>query len=77
MKTIQIVIDEPLLRAVDRAVRRLKVKRSGLVREALHGHLRRLETLEQERRDREGYRARPQKARELAAWDEVAAWPGR
>lgn len=75
MKTIRIVIDEPLLREVDRAAKRLKLKRSSLVRFALHGHLRRLETLEKERRDREGYGGRPVKAREFAAWDKVGWRP--
>jgi metal-responsive CopG/Arc/MetJ family transcriptional regulator len=75
VETIQIVLDTPLLREADRAARRLKVNRSALVRAALHQHLKRLDALEKEARDREGYRRRPQDADDLAAWEGVAAWP--
>lgn len=75
METIQIVLDTPLLREADRAARRLKVNRSALVRAALQQHLKRLDALEKEARDREGYRRRPQDADDLAAWEGVAAWP--
>ena len=75
MQTIQVVIEDALLLAADRAVRRLKMNRSALIRQALRHHLRQLEALEKERRDREGYRRRDQAEDDLAAWDQVAAWP--
>jgi metal-responsive CopG/Arc/MetJ family transcriptional regulator len=75
METIQVVLDKKLLMAADRAARRLKANRSALVREALREHLRRLETLAKEDRDREGYRKRPQARGEAAAWEAEAAWP--
>lgn len=75
MQTIQVVIEDALLAATDRAVRRLRVNRSALVREALRGHLARLATLEKEARDRDGYRRFPQKGEDLAVWDRAAAWP--
>jgi metal-responsive CopG/Arc/MetJ family transcriptional regulator len=43
METVQIVLDEKLLRDTDRAARRTKQNRSALVREALREHLRRLD----------------------------------
>ena len=55
MKIIQVVLDVELLRAVDRAARRLKTNRSALFREALRAHLKRLDLIEREKRDREGY----------------------
>jgi metal-responsive CopG/Arc/MetJ family transcriptional regulator len=73
MQTIQIVLDESLLRLADRAARRAKVNRSALFREALREHLKRLETLEKERRDRLGYERAP--VTEFAVWDKGAAWP--
>lgn len=73
MQTIQVVLDESLLKGADRAARRTKVNRSALIREALREHLKRLATLERERRDRAGYERTP--ATELGAWDKVAAWP--
>ena len=42
MTTIQVVLEDSLLQAADRAVRRLKVNRSALIRDALREHLRRL-----------------------------------
>lgn len=73
MQTIQVVLDDALLKGADRAARRTKVNRSALIREALREHLKRLATLERERRDRAGYEHRP--ANEFGVWDEVTAWP--
>ena len=75
MATIQVVLEDSLLQAADRAVRRLKVNRSALVRDALREHLRRLSTHERERRDREGYARHPIAKDEFGAWARVTAWP--
>ena len=75
MATVQVVIDEPLLREADRAARALKLNRSEFVRAALREHLRRSRAHERERLDREGYRRVPEQSREAALWDRVAAWP--
>jgi metal-responsive CopG/Arc/MetJ family transcriptional regulator len=75
METIQIVVDAPLLRATDRAAKRLKINRSALVRTALQLHLKRLDAGEKEARDRAGYQRRPQDGDDLAVWEGVAAWP--
>ena len=60
MQTIQVVLDDDLLQAVDRVARRIKINRSALLREAL--------------RDRQGYEKRPDSG-ELTVWEGVAAWP--
>ena len=39
MNTIQVVIEEDLLRSADRVARQLKINRSALIRDALRGHL--------------------------------------
>lgn len=75
METIQVVLDSGLLHATNRAARKLRVNRSALVRRALREHLKALETLEKERRDREGYERFPVQPGEFDVWDEVAAWP--
>jgi Arc/MetJ-type ribon-helix-helix transcriptional regulator len=75
MNTIQVVIEEDLLRSADRVARRLKVNRSALIRDALRGHLQRLRTADLERREREAYERTPDDPAEFAAWDGVAAWP--
>lgn len=71
--TIQVVLEEALLKAADRAARRLKLNRSALIRDALREHLKRLRTNERERLDRHGYEKFPDD--EFAAWDKVASWP--
>jgi metal-responsive CopG/Arc/MetJ family transcriptional regulator len=75
MATVQIVLDKELLQAADEAARRTNQNRSALVREALRAHLRRLEILELEQRDREGYLRIPQDLDEAEMWESVAAWP--
>jgi len=75
METVQIVLDEGLLQATDRAARRLKLNRSALVREALREHLKRLEVRTSEERDREGYAKQPQTCDEIPLWEGKAAWP--
>jgi len=75
MTTIQVVLEDSLLQATDRAVRRLKVNRSALIRDALREHLKRLTVFEKERRDREGYGQHPITESEFGIWDKVTAWP--
>jgi metal-responsive CopG/Arc/MetJ family transcriptional regulator len=74
METIQVVIDEDLLRATDRVAKRTKMKRSALVREALREYLKRAHYQELERRDRKGYEKHPDTG-EFVAWEGVATWP--
>ena len=75
METIQVVMGKQLLRAADRAARRLKQNRSALIRDALRAHLERLSILELEERDRRGYEKVPEAAEDLAVWEKVAEWP--
>jgi len=75
MQTIQIVLEEALLQATDQAARRMKRNRSALVRDALREHLRRLEILAKEERDRAGYAKRRQEPDESSAWEAEGAWP--
>ena len=72
METVQIVLDKNLLQAADQAARRTKQNRSALVREALREHLRGLEVLACEERDRKGYARLPQSESHL--WEAEAAW---
>jgi len=75
METIQVVIEAALLKAADRAARRLKLNRSAFIREAVRSHLRGLQVREREEADREGYERLAETRADLAAWDRVAAWP--
>ena len=75
MATIQIVLDNELLEAADKAAKTGNVNRSALIRQALQAHLKRLHVLELEERDRRGYLAQPQREEEYMPWVEAAAWP--
>jgi metal-responsive CopG/Arc/MetJ family transcriptional regulator len=75
METIQIVLDRKLLAEADRVGKRLQMNRSALFRVALREHLRRLQTLELERRDREGYENEAERPEESAVFERVAKWP--
>jgi metal-responsive CopG/Arc/MetJ family transcriptional regulator len=75
METIQVVLDSKLLRTTDAAARRTKLNRSALIREALRAHLKKLGTIELERRDRKGYEAGPGESGELSGWEAEAVWP--
>jgi metal-responsive CopG/Arc/MetJ family transcriptional regulator len=73
VKTVQVVLEEELLKAVDRAARKAGMNRSAFLREAAREHLRRRRREDLEARDRAGYERFP--SVEFDVWDKVAAWP--
>lgn len=75
METIQVVLEQKLLKATDSAAKRQKMNRSALIREALRHHLKRLHELELEEKDRKGYLAQPQREKEFLIWENAAVWP--
>lgn len=75
METIQVVMEGGLVKAADRAARRLKLNRSALIRDAVREHLKRLHYRELERKERKAYERTPDDPAEYAVWDKVAAWP--
>jgi len=74
VQTIQVVLDEELLRATDRLAKDSKMNRSALIREALRSYLKGARYRELERRDREGFEMQPDEG-ESAAWEGIASWP--
>ena len=75
METIQVVMEGGLLKAANRAARKLKVNRSALIRDAVREHLKRLHTRELELQEQQAYERLPDDPQEFAVWDKVAAWP--
>jgi metal-responsive CopG/Arc/MetJ family transcriptional regulator len=59
VKTIQITIDERLLRVVDKITRARKTTRSAFIRDALEAEIRRQRIREGEIRHAEGYTRKP------------------
>jgi metal-responsive CopG/Arc/MetJ family transcriptional regulator len=76
LKTIQVVLEPELLKAADRAAKRLKRNRSAFFRDAVKAHLYQLGMLELEERDRRGYEGVPVPPT-MAQWEPEAAWPGK
>jgi len=74
MKTVQMTLDEDLVKAVDRAAKRLGTTRSGFAREALRSALRKVHVTELERKHREGYRRKPVEPGEFSDWESEQAW---
>ncbi len=74
MKTVQMTLDEDLVKAVDKAAKRLGTTRSGFTREALRSALRKVHITELERKHREGYHRKPVKRGEFSDWEPEQVW---
>ena len=74
MKTVQMTLDEELVKAVDRAVKRLGTTRSAFARRALQDALKKLSISDLERRHREGYARKPVRPGEFSAWANEQIW---
>ncbi len=74
MKTIQMTIDEPLLKEVDRVVTELHTTRSAFIREALEAALRRHDIRKLEQQHAQGYRQHPVEPGEFDVWSNEQHW---
>jgi metal-responsive CopG/Arc/MetJ family transcriptional regulator len=74
MKTVQMTLDEHLVKAVDTAARKLGTTRSGFTREALRSALKQVHIKELEARHREGYKRKPVRRGEFSAWESEQIW---
>jgi len=69
MRTIQMTIDDDLVKAVDRVSKQLNTSRSSFTRKALRDNLEQLE-----RKHRQGYERHPVAADEFSIWETEQAW---
>ncbi len=74
MKTVQMTLDENLVKAVDKAAKKLRTTRSAFTREALRSALREVRVKELESKHREGYQRRPVKRGEFSDWEPEQVW---
>jgi predicted transcriptional regulator len=74
MKTIQMTIDEPLLKLVDKMSRVRRTTRSAFIRAALEAEIRRQQIQEDEIRHVEGYARKPTVAGEFDVWLSEQDW---
>jgi metal-responsive CopG/Arc/MetJ family transcriptional regulator len=74
MKTVQMTLDDELVKAVDRVVRKLHTTRSGFARKALRDALGRFSVAQMERKHRRGYETKPVATDEFGDWEPEQAW---
>ena len=74
MRTVQMTLDEELVKTVDQAVKRLGTTRSAFTRDALREALKKVRIAELERKHREGYERRPAKNDEFSVWEAEQVW---
>jgi metal-responsive CopG/Arc/MetJ family transcriptional regulator len=75
MRTVQMTLEDDLVKQVDRAARRLGTTRSAFARRALREALHRLRVAEMEDRHRRGYAAKPVRHGEFDVWEAEQVWP--
>lgn len=75
MATIQVVLDDALLRLTDEYAQRESINRSAVVREAVRVYLKQQRYRELERQERKAYERKPDDLDEVRRWEGVADWP--
>ncbi len=74
MRTIQMTLDDNLVKAVDRVSKELHTSRSAFTRKALQDALARYKIEQQERKHRRGYEQNPAATDEFTIWETEQAW---
>ncbi len=74
MRTIQMTLDEDLVRLVDKAVKELKTNRSAFTRTALRDAINRYNVSRLEERHRKGYELHPVREAEFSVWEKEQDW---
>lgn len=74
MRTVQMTLDEELVKLVDRVVKELKTTRSSFTRKALKEALERLNIERLENKHRKGYKLHPVNKYEFSVWEDEQDW---
>jgi len=74
MRTVQMTLDEELVKAIDKAVKRLKTTRSAFARKALRKELSNLKIAELEHKHHRGYQMHPVGKQEFSVWENEQEW---
>jgi len=74
MRTIQMTLDDDLVKAVDRVSKELRTSRSAFARKALRDALARYGLEQLERKHRRGYQQHPVAGNEFSVWETEQAW---
>lgn len=74
MRTVQMTLDESLVKDVDKVAKKLGTTRSAFARAALRAALARVASEEEERRHRSGYERKPVRPGEFSDWEDEQVW---
>jgi len=74
MRTVQMTLDDDLVKAIDKAVKRMKTTRSAFARRALRRELANLRLSELEEKHRRGYASHPVGTSEFSIWESEQEW---
>ena len=74
MKTIQMTLDDDLVKLVDGAVKKLHTTRSSFTRVALRNAIKNLNIIRLEERHRKGYESYPVTKAEFSVWEDEQEW---
>lgn len=76
MKTIQMTLDEELVKTVDRIAKELKTTRSAFTRSALRTAIKEFKARRLEENHRRGYEKYPVAKDEFSVWEDEQDWGG-
>ena len=74
MKTVQMTLDEDLVRSVDRVVKKIHTTRSAFTRDALRDALAKFNVARLEQQHRKGYEIQPANKAEFSVWEDEQEW---
>jgi len=74
MRTIQMTLDDDLVKAVDRVSKELSTSRSAFARKALRDAIARYNLEQLERKHSRGYKQHPVASDEFSVWETEQAW---
>lgn len=74
MRTVQLTLDDDLVKEVDAAAESLGTTRSAFARKAFRAALERIKERALERKHRDGYRRKPVRRGEYDPWEREQAW---
>ena len=74
MRTIQMTLDDELVEAVDKLVKKLKTTRSAFARKALREAIKQVNIKTLEKNHKKGYEIYPVSKTEFSVWESEQEW---
>ena len=74
MRTVQMTLDDDLVDAVDKTVKKLKMTRSAFTRQALRNALAHANIGQMENKHKKGYEKKPVSKSEFSIWGPEQEW---